>query len=704
MEEQIITSKKEVAATTVHGFKLPTRRGIEGGEHQEVSWHKPERIEDLPAFKNRAQTQVQPSSDSYRQRLADANTFLDDAQWEAVQTTEGPLLVLAGAGSGKTRVLTSRAAFMLAEKAIPASKMVLVTFTAKAARELKERMRHYPGLDSQDVSRLVISTFHSLFYKMLMHHEPDRWHSTRLLKADWQRLQLVKEAGREIDLEEKEFAFDQALTQISWWKNHLLSPKKVKPKDIFEERSSYLYKRYEEMRLANGSFDFDDMLTGCYDMLKSNEELLKRYQERFAYMAIDEFQDINKIQFQLVQLLAHPQQNMCVVGDDDQSIYGFRGSDPSYIRSFRASYPKAKTVVLNENYRSSHEVVASANRVVRTNKKRLSKELRAQHSSKLSPTLFYPYDEEEEATMIVSDLKERLERGETPADFAILYRTNVAARAVVERLTDSSIPFTVDSDFASFYERKMIRAALSFLRIAFNEEKSEVMSDLLSALFIKRDRVRDVQMIQLQAGSTLLEALPKLEGLPAFQKKKLQGLPAECRKLRHAHPEAALTTIEQKLGLKDYVKKQGQEGNKMEKGSDDLRHLKVIARQFDSVEAFIAHVDHMIAKHQEKREEPVNENGVQLMTIHRAKGLEYKHVYIIGGVEGSLPHDYALDAWREGDDGPLEEERRLMYVAMTRAREELAISVPFFYRGKKTQPSRFVREMKRKERTQMAST
>ncbi|WP_257008135.1 ATP-dependent helicase [Bacillus sp. FJAT-45350] len=689
-EEQTMTS---------NGFQLPRGRSIQSGgtavADKTVTWVEPETITGIAPF-TPVENETSYFDNPYYQKLQNHNHQLDPSQWSATTTIDGPLLVLAGAGSGKTRVLTTRTAYMLSEKQIPANRILLVTFTAKAAKEMKERMGMYPDLTSLQLRQLLVGTFHSIFYKMLMHHQPDKWQPNQLLKWDWQRDQLLKQAGREIDLDEKEFAYDQALTQIGLWKNEMKLPTDIKAGEIWEERVLHLYKRYEEMKLAANTFDFDDMLVGCYELLMENEGLLEKYQERFSYIAVDEFQDINKVQYKIIELLAGKTRNLCVVGDDDQSIYGFRGSDPSYILNFKRDYPEAKTVILDRNYRSTHPIVSAANNVICHNQSRNSKKLLALSDSVDKPILFYPYDEEEEATMIVTDIKERIEAGENPTNFAILYRTNVAARALFERFVQSNIPFTIEQEGDSFYQRKAVRKVLAYLRLGLNPDDTKAMGDLVGALFLKQSAFQDLKALSITNDCTLVEALTKLTGLKSFQEKKLKKMVPLFKKLPKLTPLDAIAFIEKEMGLSDYLKKQGNEGNVMDKGSDDVRDLKVAAKTHPTVSTFLEHVEHMIAKNKEMKDMRGQVNdGIQLMTIHRSKGLEFKHVYIIGGVDGGIPHDYALDAWRDGDDGPIEEERRLMYVAITRAEQTLKISVPNTRRGKKAYRSRFVREIGR---------
>ncbi len=673
-------------------IRLPKRRVIgENASKQETTWKAPEQARAIPAFQQNQRSSTTLSG--YRLLLYEHGIELDDAQWSAVTTTEGPLLILAGAGSGKTRVLTTRAAYMLQQHS--PREMILVTFTAKAAKEMKERMRLYPGIDHHTLQQLMIGTFHSIFYKMLLHYDPVRWGPTHLLKQEWQRLAIVIEAGREINLEEKEFAFDQALTQISWWKNHLLSPEQVKAEDQFEERCAFLYKRYEEIRKAKQLFDFDDMLLGTYELLIENRSLLQKYQKRFSYVSIDEFQDINRVQMEIIALLTEQSQHLCVVGDDDQSIYSFRGSDPDYILTFKDRYPHANVVILDQNYRSNHEIISVANNVISTNRTRFHKSIQAQHSRDKAPLLFFPYDEEEEATMIATDIEKQLEQGTKLDEIAILFRTNSSARAMIERFISLNIPFQIGADYEPFYRRNMIRKVLAFLRLALHPNDDRFLVDLIQALFLKQHVVQDVKALTITNDCTIVEALPLIQGLHPFQTKKLNKMPEQFNMLEKMTPLEAISFIETEMGFNDYLKKQGNEGNKMERGSDDIRDLKVVARLYPSIQTFLEHIDATNAKVDALKRSQEHNEAVQLLTIHRAKGLEYKTVYILGAVEGGIPHDYALEAWRDGNDKPLEEERRLMYVAMTRAIDQLYISVPMNRRGQNAFRSRFTREMHR---------
>ncbi|MEH7746614.1 ATP-dependent helicase [Neobacillus drentensis] len=698
--EVVIDDKADIQPTAeLNGFSIPKGRTITKTPQIIDQFNAAKTIEySVPFILPDKNTQEELSP--FLQQLAGNGVVLDESQAAAVKETDGSLLVLAGAGSGKTRVLTVRTAYMLTEKLIDPKTIMLVTFTSKAAAEMKHRLLSYPQIKRDRINQLVTGTFHSIFYRILMFHDSHNWSSGKLLKKEWQRDKILKEAGKELDLSEKEFAYDLALQQIGLWKNSLLMPNEVKPTSDWEEQTAFLYKKYEDYKKKEGLFDFDDMLIGCYHLFISSPSLLDQYQNRFHYFLIDEFQDINKVQYELIKLLSAKHKNVCAVGDDDQAIYSFRGSDPSYLLQFEKDFLNAKMVTLDQNYRSSHEIVSSANQMIAANKIRRSKKMKAQFSSGVLPKLFFPNDEEEEATMVVTDIQEQISLGANPSDFAILYRTNAGSRAVFERLAGSNLPFKIDLDAEAFYDRYIVRSALSFLKVSLNEDDPQAMSEILPLLFLKQTVLKELKAQSILMDCSLLEALNHLTTAHAFQEKKLKKAVTIIRGLKHSSPHTALEKVEKDIGFLDFLKKRGNESNKLEKGSDDLKDLKVAAKSFDKIESFLAHAEHMSAMNKEiKNLSKHFHEAISLSTIHRSKGLEYKTVYIVGAVDGSLPHDFALEAYRNGDFTALEEERRLFYVAMTRARDQLFISVPENRRGKRAHRSRFLAPLNKKKKT-----
>ncbi|AZB42407.1 ATP-dependent helicase [Bacillus sp. FJAT-42376] len=668
-------------AETVGAFRIPKNRSITDSDQPKPSvvWKNP----DFPGII----TPFTEKNDPFITLFDDIT--LNQAQAAAVTSDAASTLVLAGAGSGKTRVLTSRAAYLIQETGADPASIMLITFTVKAAKEMKERMASLYGLSMQQVNRMVTGTFHGIFYRILTHHDRERWDSRHLLK-EWQREQYVKQAGREIKLDETDFPFDQALQQIGLWKNTRLSPSDIKPEDKWEEQIAFLYTKYEEYKEASGQFDFDDMLLQCLLLLENNESIREAYQNRFASILIDEFQDINQVQYEIIQLLSAKHQSVFAVGDDDQSIYAFRGSNPAFLLQFTKDFPGAKVIHLASNYRSSHEIVATANKMIAKNRERHKKKMDATFTNGIKPMFFYPYDEEEEATLIVNDLKEKIRNGRKPEEFAVLYRTHTGGRAIFERLSESSIPFAVDQETGSFYERKMVRTPLAYLRLAVNPDDGQAMKDLIFALFLKSQVLQDIKALSILNDCSLLEALLHIQDIKPFQQKKIRDILPYFKRIRTMAPLDALNLIEKKMGLADTIKKRGNEGNKMDKGSDDLQDLKVAAKKFSTVPELIDHADHMTALSADIKKSGRNQaNGVRLMTIHRSKGLEFPYVYVLGAVDGSIPHDFSLESARNGDFASFEEERRLLYVAMTRAQFELYLSAPQTRRGKRSSPSRF---------------
>ncbi|WP_078381366.1 ATP-dependent helicase [Sutcliffiella halmapala] len=677
-----------------NGFRMPKSRSIisDSKTMKQEKWKTPKLLSHLPIF-IKENSESSPSLGGFFQRLQEKNIFLDTAQQKAVTSIEGPLLVLAGAGSGKTRVLTTRVAYMVHEQRIDPRSIMLITFTAKAANEMKERLQLYEEQHSRVFSSLVTGTFHSIYYKILAHHHSSRWNGNNLLKWDWQKEQFLKQAGRKIGLDEKDFPFDQAIQQIGYWKNNMQTPKMVIPSNKLEEQFHSLYQDYEDWKKEKQVFDFDDMLIGCYELLLENPTLLGKYQERFQYFLIDEFQDINKVQYETIKLLARDG-NVCAVGDDDQSIYAFRGSNPNFILNYHLDFPETKVVTLAQNYRSCHSIVAASNMVIQKNMSRKQKKMVAQYDNQAWPVLFFPYDEEEEATIIVQDMKEQIENGTPPKDFAILYRTHSAARAVFERLSQSGLPFTLDQDYESFYKRRIVKGILGFLRLSKDPNDVQALSDILPALFLKQSSLQDAKATSILEDCSLVKALSKLSNLQPFQLKKIKRIIPLFSTLKTVTPAVALEMIDKDMGFDDYIKKRGNEGNALEKGSDDIRDLKVVAKKFNSTSSFLEHVDDMIAKTEEmKKLSKKYTNAIQLSTIHRSKGLEYTQVYLLSAVDGSLPHDFSLEAFRNGEQNALEEERRLLYVAMTRAKESLYVSIPENRRGKKAYMSRFIKDI-----------
>ncbi|MCR8996741.1 UvrD-helicase domain-containing protein [Brevibacillus laterosporus] len=627
---------------------------------------------------------------------------LHPAQEQAVTCTEGPLLILAGAGSGKTRVMTARTAHLITKMNIDPRSIMVVTFTTKAAGEIKHRLMK--SLPSHQASALIAGTFHSLFYRMLLFHQPERWDQQRLLKQEWQKRKFLRETGAIAQMENpivKESDFEAVLSIISRWKNEYIttSDAQLLSADSPEEKQAQeLYPLYEKLKKQHGWFDFDDMLIGCYEMLKDDPHILSLYQGRIRYIMIDEFQDINRVQYETVKLLAAPENNLCVIGDDDQSIYGFRGSDPRYILGFTADYPNAKTISLEVNYRSRSSIVGLGYSLIGNNRTRWKKELKSFHREEGSCYLFQPADEEEQASRIVDEIKLRIENGAEPHQFALLFRTYESTRPLLERLSEADIPFSFTREDEPFYNKQVIRWALGYLRLVVDRENESALREILPTLYLSPTVWNDIRSQSILNNCSQLTVLPELTHLKTFQRAQMRKVIDTLHSLYNATPVHALETIYEDLKLRDYVKKRDKDRPErdQERSTDELRQLLVSAKRHTSIQDFLIYIDEMIKKEAEWRKQPQNNhNAVQMLSIHRAKGLEFDTVFLVDVVEGAIPHDFAMDQARQGNKDAVEEERRLMYVAVTRARHDLFIGVPTERFGRKTRMSRFVSEMGR---------
>jgi DNA helicase-2/ATP-dependent DNA helicase PcrA len=669
----------------------------------------------LPKKRAITDTDSTPPADPplYRKRLVPKQTIqhlsekqaepLHPAQKQAVLTTEGPLLILAGAGSGKTRVMTARTAYLIRDRGVDPRTIMVVTFTTKAAEEIKQRIGQQ--LPARQARELVAGTFHSIFYRMLLHHQPERWEQGRLLKKDWQKWRLLREtgalAGHEELLALKEGEVEEALGVISRWKNEYLLPHEMIERDLkseVEKHAQQLYPLYEAAKRKHGWFDFDDMLIGCYELLREHEAIRTRYQERIRYVMIDEFQDINRIQYETVKLLAAPQNNLCVIGDDDQSIYGFRGSDPQYILGFTADFPDAQTITLEVNYRSRSSIVGLGYSLIGNNRTRWNKACKTFHQEEGETYLFYPDDEEEQASRIVDEITHRLKLGASCGEFAILYRTHESARPILERLTEARIPFHFTQEEESFYDRQTVRWVLGYLRLSLHHDDSAALKEILPTLYISQETWNTLRSQAILDDVPILHVLPKLPQWKVYQRKHLQKVVDILTECRNCTPVQALELIYEDCRLREYLKKRRKERSDTahERGSDELQQLLAAAKRHATVEAFLRHMEDMSRKEKEwRKQQPLSGEAVHVLSIHRAKGLEFDHVFLPDLVEGALPHEYALDEVRKRGWSALEEERRLLYVAITRARHTLSIGIPQERFGRKTRPSRFVAEMGR---------
>ncbi|MCI1904407.1 MAG: DNA helicase PcrA [Enterococcaceae bacterium] len=636
---------------------------------------------------------------------------MNPKQKEAVMATEGPLLIMAGAGSGKTRVLTHRIAYLIEEKMVSPWNILAITFTNKAAREMKERVAALLESGSEDV---WISTFHSMCVRILR-READRIGYQRnftIIDASDQKT-LMKQILKEENIDPKKFDPRSILGTISNAKNEMLDPKQYEALEgsAYEAVVARCYSAYQKALKKNEAMDFDDLLLNTCRLFAEVPEALSFYQNKFRYIHVDEYQDTNHVQYVLVKQLAGRFHNLCVVGDADQSIYGWRGADMQNILDFEKDYPEAQTILLEQNYRSTKRILAAANSVISHNHLRKEKKLWTENTEGDQITYYHAQGDREETHFVVETIqKERREKHRKYADFAILYRTNAQSRLMEETLLKSNIPYKMVGG-QRFYDRKEIRDILAYLTVLANPADALSLERIINVpkRGIGPGSIEKLNRFAAEQDWTLFETLTNVALVPLSGKaaKQAGDLAAMFAALLQQSGTLTVTeateTLLEKSGYLEELKRQ-ENSLDAQIRLENLEEFLSVTKAFDEsfperMEdegaeesdrlilflndlALVSDVDHL------EEEEP----GVTLMTLHAAKGLEFPVVFLIGLEEGLFPLSRALLSENE-----LEEERRLAYVGITRAEEELFItnasSRMLYGRSQRNLPSRFVKEI-----------
>ena len=624
---------------------------------------------------------------------------LNPQQREAVEATEGPVLVLAGAGSGKTRVITYRVAYLVA-RGTPGENILAVTFTNKAADQMKERVTRLLLGSGRPTGEPWISTFHSFCARLLRREAP------RLgLRRDFaiydedDQTAAVKLALKNRGLEEDGYTPRGLLDRISFAKNHGLSAEEAASQTL-DERGEVLadvFRAYEEILRKAGALDFDDLLLRAVELLREHAEAREKWSGRFRHLQVDEYQDTNRVQYELVRLLAGERQNLCVVGDEDQSIYSWRGADVGNILRFAEDFPRARVVRLEENYRSTQSILDAAGAVVAKNVQRLGKTLRATRGEGNHLRYFEAQDAAGEAEFVTGEIL-RLQREDPNAHIAVLYRTNFQSRAFEEVLRRQSVHYKVVGGF-SFYHRAEVKDALSYLRLVLNPDDDVALVRVLNTpprgigkttFENLRQRARE-QGISLWAaiGEVLDTASGGRAMVPLRDFRKLiEGLRAERETLP---PAELLRAILERSNYLEILEQQ--ESVEERARADNLRELvNALAEADERGEALEDFLDS--AALVSDADDFDERAPITLMTLHAAKGLEFEHVFLVGMEEGLFPHSRSMNREEE-----LEEERRLCYVGMTRAKDSLTLTRAVYRRiyGNELMesplPSRFLREI-----------
>ncbi|MBM5933538.1 DNA helicase PcrA [Staphylococcus epidermidis] len=627
---------------------------------------------------------------------------MNSEQSEAVRTTEGPLLIMAGAGSGKTRVLTHRIAYLLDEKDVSPYNILAITFTNKAAKEMKARVEHLVGEEAQVI---WMSTFHSMCVRILR-RDADRIGIERnfTIIDPTDQKSVIKDVLKSENIDSKRFEPRMFIGAISNLKNELKTPEDAQKEanDFHSQMVATVYKGYQRQLSRNEALDFDDLIMTTINLFERVPETLEYYQNKFQYIHVDEYQDTNKAQYTLVKLLANKFKNLCVVGDSDQSIYGWRGADIQNILSFEEDYPEAKTIFLEQNYRSTKNILNAANEVIKHNSERKPKGLWTANSGGDKIQYYEAMTERDEAEYVVKEIMKHQRSGKKYSEMAILYRTNAQSRVLEETFMKSNIPYTMVGG-QKFYDRKEIKDLLSYLRVIANSNDDISLQRIINVpkRGIGPSSVEKIQTYALQNNISMFDALAEVDFI-GLSKKVTQECISFYEMIQNLIKEQEFLEISeivdevlQKSGYRDMLdREQSIESRSRLENLDEFMSVPKDYEENTPLEeqslinfltdlSLVADID-----------EADTQNGVTLMTMHSAKGLEFPIVFIMGMEESLFPHIRAI---KSEDDHEMEEERRICYVAITRAEELLYITNAttrmLFGRSQSNMPSRFLKEI-----------
>ncbi|MRX72667.1 DNA helicase PcrA [Bacillus lacus] len=629
---------------------------------------------------------------------------LNERQQEAVKTTDGPLLIMAGAGSGKTRVLTHRIAYLMAEKHVAPWNILAITFTNKAAREMRDRIHRILGQGGDDI---WISTFHSMCVRILR-RDIDRIGINRnftiLDSAD--QLSVVKSILKDRNIDPKKFEPRGILGSISSAKNELIEPEEYEKAagGMYEQMVSDVYKDYQKKLRKNQSLDFDDLIMSTITLFKRVPEVLEFYQRKFQYIHVDEYQDTNRAQYMLVKLMAQRFQNLCVVGDSDQSIYRWRGADIANILSFEKDYPSASVILLEQNYRSTKRILHAANEVIKNNSNRKVKNLWTDNLEGSKINYYRADSESSEGQFVAGKIKEICENGSRKlSDVAILYRTNAQSRVIEEVLLKSNINYKIVGGI-KFYDRKEIKDLLAYLRLIANPDDDISLARIVNTpkRGVGATSLDKIAAYAAAQGLSLFQALHELEqiGVSARVVNALSDFRDMVNHFTAMQDYLSVTELTEeildKTGYREMLKteKTIEAQSRLENIDEFLSVTQNFEKQNEdkSLVAFLTDLALVADIDKLEEDESGKQEGIVLMTLHAAKGLEFPVVFLMGLEEGVFPHSRSL---MEEDE--MEEERRLAYVGITRAEQELYITNAqmrtLFGRTNMNPESRFISEI-----------
>lgn len=603
----------------------------------------------------------------------------NEAQAQAIQHTDGPCLVLAGPGSGKTLTIVNRVKYLIEKQKVRPEEILVVTFTRFAAAEMKSRLCLVMGKRDLPVT---VGTFHGIYYGILKWAYRMNQENILSETEKYQILRGVINKERMEIFDEEDFIQD-IVAEIGKVKNNRIPLEEFVSEKCSADAFRNIYRNYERHRKELKKIDFDDMLVLCYELFRSRPDLLAQWQKKFRYVLIDEFQDINRIQYDVIRMLAQPENNLFVVGDDDQAIYGFRGADSELMLGFGKDFPDAKQILLGMNYRSTANIVQNSLKLIENNVERYSKKLEANREGGSCLHIQEVKDPVEEAEYVLEEIQKCKENGIKEEEIAILFRVHTDARAVVEAMVERKIPFQMKEHLPNIYEHFIAKDIMAYFRLATGKRRRQDFLQVMNRpkRYLGRDSVSGSQVS--------FEDMRKFYCDKDWMIDRIDQFEWDVKMLMKMAPYAAIQYIRKRIGYDDFLKEYAftHQINRSDL-NEVLAEIEEAAKAFSSVEEWFAHVEEYTETLKVKEKERNRPRpGVRLMTIHASKGLEFKQVFLIAANEGRIPYQKAKT------DKEIEEERRLFYVAMTRAKDFLKICYVKIKNGKEVTPSRFVDEL-----------
>lgn len=603
----------------------------------------------------------------------------NEAQTQAIQHTDGPCLVLAGPGSGKTLTIVNRVKYLIEKQKVRPEEILVVTFTRFAAAEMKSRLCLVMGKRDLPVT---VGTFHGIYYGILKWAYRMNQENILSETEKYQILRGVINKERMEIFDEEDFIQDIA-AEIGKVKNNRIPLEEFVSEKCSADAFRNIYRNYEQHRKELKKIDFDDMLVLCYELFRLRPDVLAQWQKKFRYVLIDEFQDINRIQYDVIRMLAQPENNLFVVGDDDQAIYGFRGADSELMLGFGRDFPDAKQILLGMNYRSTANIVQNSLKLIENNVERYSKKLEANREGGSCLHIQEVKDPVEEAEYVLEEIQKCKENGIKEEEIAILFRVHTDARAVVEAMVERKIPFQMKEHLPNIYEHFIAKDIMAYFRLATGIRRRQDFLQVMNRpkRYLGRDSVAGAKVS--------FEDMRKFYCDKDWMIDRIDQFEWDVKMLMKMAPYAAIQYIRKRIGYDDFLKEYAftHQINRSDL-NEVLAEIEEAAKAFSSVEEWFAHVEEYTETLKVKEKERNRPRpGVRLMTIHASKGLEFKQVFLIAANEGRIPYQKAKT------DKEIEEERRLFYVAMTRAKDFLKICYVKIKNGKEVTPSRFVDEL-----------